>query len=126
MNPQLERAELRRERIAELTRQGCSAPLIAEILGITTRTVQRARKRAGISQPRPPFTSPEERARMGELIREGVSYKEVARTLGRNEMTIARHYPGFAWTPQQVAEAGVLSRRMARIYPEPGRYARIL
>lgn len=48
-----ELTQQRSEAVAELTGMGRSAPAIAEVLGITERSVQRYRRRLGISQ-RPP------------------------------------------------------------------------
>lgn len=92
-----------RELVTELTRAGLSAPQIAERLGIATRTVQRHRVAAGIAQPPARHLSPEEIDRARQLIDDGASYKEVARTIGCANVTVAKRFPGRGWT---LAECG--------------------
>ena len=100
--------------VAELTRQGLTAPVIAERLGITRRTVQRARVRGGVSQPCPPnvgkrYTT-EFMATIDRLLSEGWSYKEIARTYGASEGVIAKHFPGRGWTKDQASELAAVRR----------------
>lgn len=91
--------ERRRERVVELTREGHTAPTIADILGCSVRTVQRIRTERGVSQALQfsPMT-PDELAQAQRLLEDGCSYGEVARTLGRTHNTIARHFPGSGWS----------------------------
>lgn len=105
----------REEQIVEWTRQGLTAKVIAERLGITERTVVRARARLGISQTvAAPMTAGElDRAR--QMVADGCSCADIGRTLGRADMTIARHFPEAVWTPKQVAEASAFGRRMNEI-----------
>lgn len=93
-----ERIAQRREHVAELTRNGYSTNQIAVIVGTTPRTVVRLRAAAGVSKPSagPPMTDAEI-ARAKALLDDGCSYREVARTLGRAEGTIARRFPGRGW-----------------------------
>ena len=104
------------ERVAELTRQGLSAPVIAEMLGVSTRTVQRARQRAGVSQPASNPFSDDEKRRAQAMLDDGASMGEVARTLGRSRTPLLRCFGEYPrWTPAQIAEAAALGRAMARL-----------
>lgn len=81
--------------IAALTRAGFTAAQISERLKVNQRTVQRARVRTGVAKPfcGTPF-SDEEARRAAEMLDDGASYMEVARTLNRVPSTIRRHLPG--------------------------------
>jgi IS30 family transposase len=89
-----EETALRDQRIAQLTLAGKSARQVAEEVGVTKRTVQRARMRTGVAKPpRQPLAGDEIRC-AETLLDDGASYTEVARTLGRHPETIARNFPG--------------------------------
>ena len=105
------RVAWRRDRVMELTRDGRSARDIAEILGITERSVLRHRRAAGLSrEPGTPMTADELR-RAEALLNDGCSLQEVARTLGRSARTIKRRFPGRAWTRAQIDEHLSMIRR---------------
>ncbi|QOC55918.1 helix-turn-helix DNA binding domain protein [Gordonia phage DirtyBoi] len=93
----------RRDLVAELTRAGLTASQISDRLGITTRTVQRHRVAAGIAQPPARHLTPEQIDTARQLIDDGASYKEAARTIGCNKVTVAKRFPGRGWT---LAECG--------------------
>jgi IS30 family transposase len=90
--------QARRARVVELTRQGFSATEIAGILSITKRSVTRIRSDAGIAQQIEvvPLTEDERRS-AAALLDDGCSISEVARTLGRCDTTIHKHFPGRGW-----------------------------
>ncbi|ANA86911.1 helix-turn-helix DNA binding protein [Gordonia phage Utz] len=94
----------RREAIAELTRAGLSAPEIAIRLNVTARTVVRHRALAGVSKPTHPRLTEEQLATARRLIDEGAPYKEIARTIGCHECTVAQRFPGRGWTRKQIDE----------------------
>ena len=102
----------RDERIATLTRQGMSAPQIAVRVGVTPRTVQRARARTGTARPYGHRMTPEQITRAGELLADGCSFKEVGDSLGFCGWTIARHFPGRGWTESQAGKFAADIRRM--------------
>jgi hypothetical protein len=106
----------RRARVIELTRQGHSASAIAAFTGITKRSVTRIRSDMGVAQPPSglPLTDDEMR-RAAELLDDGCSYGETARTLGRNCETIRRHFPGRGWTRAECAEIASAFGRLAAI-----------
>src|SRR6516165_9652663 len=91
----------RRDRVAELTHQGLTAGTIAEILGITKRSVQRHRSERGVTQPPPIHMTDRELLRAKEMLEDGASCREVARTLGRTHRTILKRFPECKWTKSQ-------------------------
>lgn len=104
-----------RSRVVDLTNDGKTAKDIAEILGITERSVTRHRSKAGIARVvKPPLTEGE-LAAARELLSGGASYEEAARTIGRDGNRLAHHLPGYAWTPQQVGHHSRLMAAFARL-----------
>lgn len=59
---------------------------------------------------RPP--SQERLAQAAELLRDGASQHEVARTTGISTKTLRKHFPGQGWTHQQGGEFTALNRYM--------------
>jgi transposase-like protein len=88
-----------------------SASEIAQVMGISTMTVVRVRKRRGcqVAPPAEPFTT-EELARVEALFADGCSCAEVARTIGRSPSAIRRRWPQHAWTKSQAGELAALTR----------------
>lgn len=104
----------RRAQVVELTRAGHSAAEIAVILGITERRVTSHRSEAGIAQPpRDPLTA-DQLARAAELLDDGCSYNEVARTIGCGYSVIRRRFPGRGWPPGKAASLMQFERRALR------------
>jgi DNA-binding CsgD family transcriptional regulator len=87
--------------IARLTLAGRTAAEISAELGISERTVQRARGRAGVAQPFNGIPmSDSEVQQAAALLDDGASYAEVGRTLGRSHGTIRRQLPARSvWKP---------------------------
>lgn len=85
------------EPVRLLTLAGRNSAQIAVQLGITQRTVQRARNRTGVARPKNPLMTEGELLRAKELLKDGAPYTEVARTLGRSADTISDHFPGYGW-----------------------------
>lgn len=100
----------RRERVIMLTSQGVSAPTISAILGISKRSVQRHRARAGIAEDAALPLSDAEKARAKALLEDGCSYNEVARTVGRTSHSLKRWFPGYGWPPQEVGRLAAAQR----------------
>jgi IS30 family transposase len=94
----------RRRQVVTLTQQGWSLGDIAERLGVTDRTVARDRLACGIAHPKAPPMSTDELAQAQQLLDDGASYLEVARSLGRNHQTIAQRFPGQGWTAEQTGQ----------------------
>lgn len=102
------------ERVRELTAAGRSATQIAALLNITDRTVTRYRRHTGISKPRNnPFT-PEQLALAEQLLDDGCSYGETARTVGASRQGIRQRFPSRGWTQVEGGAYGALVSRMAR------------
>lgn len=99
MTAGLTRAErqLRDQHIAELTRARYTAREIAAAVGVTRRSVERARARTGLSKPRSPYLTDAEIRQAEALLADGASYEEVARTLSRCTDNIRRRFPGQGW-----------------------------
>lgn len=95
------RAERRRQEVLHRTNQGQSLTTIVSALGVTERTIHRDRVALGIAGTNPPQLTATEKARARMLLDDGASYIETARTLGRSDKAIARHFPGYGWTRQQ-------------------------
>lgn len=110
----------RRIQIVTLTKQGRTAREIADQLGVTPRTVVRHRKAAGISKPGPREFTARETLRAIELLDDGASYSEVARTLGRGYKAVRNNAPGYPlWDKQKAAETASLARTMRRLERQP-------
>ncbi|URM86147.1 helix-turn-helix DNA-binding protein [Gordonia phage BiggityBass] len=94
----------RAERVARLTRQGLSAADIAAQLRVTVRTVVRDRQRTGVCGKLPPRLSDEKLAQARQLLADGASYREAARTVGCDPANLRRRLPGYGWPPGQWPE----------------------
>jgi IS30 family transposase len=114
-----EETRLRDKRIAELTREGYSGTQIARRVGVTHRTVQRARVRTGVAQPFCGIPLTPEEIRLAEsLLDDGASYCEVGRTLGRSMETIRRRFRGRSmWAPGSGVEYRKLMVALNAIVP---------
>jgi DNA-binding CsgD family transcriptional regulator len=94
----------RRNMVAQLTRKGMTARDIAKHLGVTPRTIQRDRAAGRTARIGPkPFT-PEEHQRALDMLADGASLGEVARTLGRSYDHTCQRYRGMGWTMQQTGQ----------------------
>jgi hypothetical protein len=97
-------------RVLELSRQGFTTAQIGVMLGITRRSVGRARARHAAVHDMPPRFTAAEKARAQAFLEDGAGYVEVAETLGRNTGTIRHNVPGYNWTPHQKAQKAALVR----------------
>jgi transposase-like protein len=104
----------RQQRIEELCRQGLTADTIADMLQINPMTVYRAKRRAGMCTPRRD-ASEDVKLRAKQLLHDGCSYQEVARTIGFDASSVVRWFPGFQFTPRQAGHAAVLARQARRL-----------
>jgi DNA-binding NarL/FixJ family response regulator len=103
--------------VVDLTREGWTADAIAARLGVTQRTVFRDRQKMHISRPRSkPWTEQEQR-RAQELIDDGYSLMEVARTLHRHVVTVTNHgFKGQGWTAEQTGQYNALRKWEKRVF----------
>lgn len=106
----------RRARVVALTQQGFTATEIAAVEGLTMRTVYRIRQELGASRERFAPLSDDELRTAAQLLDDGCSCSEVARTLGRNQTTISKHFPGRGWPVEsgQGPSFGATNRWMKR------------
>lgn len=102
----------RRDRVKSLTDQGMTAPEIAALLKVSTRTVVRYRRATGCSQPVGRHLTDDEIATAGEMLDDGCPVQEVAETLGVSAWAITARYPGRAWTRSQISAFGGLHSRL--------------
>jgi DNA-binding NarL/FixJ family response regulator len=89
------------EQFLELEGKGWTASRIADVLGVSTRTVYRLRRKHGFARTEPATHYPvtgERLAAASRMISEGVSHCEIARTLGMQTATLRRHFPGTGWS----------------------------
>ena len=99
----------------QMHNEGLSAAQIAVRLKVNPRTVSRWRVAMGIAKPPAILLTAEEKVRALDLLTDGASYNEVARTIGRCAPTIARHFPGYGWTRLECGQFGAF---IAKNYPE--------
>lgn len=109
----------RREQVRSLTAQGLTAALIAQRMGISARTVIRDRMALGIGkeESRRRMTE-EEQDRALELLTDGASYSETARTIGFSVMSVRRRFPGYGmpagyWWATEVRKMNAAERKTA-------------
>lgn len=107
--------EFRRAVVVQLTREGWSAAQIGQRLGITDRSVLRHRAKAGVSLTGPATPlSADELEWVRELLADGCSRNEAARTVGRATSTIARYFPDSGWSREQT-NAYLAALRRAKV-----------
>lgn len=98
---------LRQVRI--LTGERKSLSEISAILGISARQVSRYRTRLYGPRPVEPYPA-EMRQKVKNLLEDGASYNEVARTFHLADDTVRRWFPGYGWTQEQAAEFRAMIR----------------
>ena len=107
------------EDIIQAFHDGLSDKDIAKRFGMKQKTVQKFRTRNGLYRGEPgspPKVTEEGKADMLALLDEGYSYRAVGEMTGHTEQTVAKHFPGRGYTPEQTAEAAVLARKANKIY----------
>lgn len=105
----------RRKLVTELTAQGWTLDQIAARLNVTPRTVARDREETGILRPYPPRFTDEEQRRAQELLDDGYSIVETARTLNRSVDTIGRRFRGQGWTLAEIGQFNSLTALRKRV-----------
>lgn len=102
----------RRTRILAMINADVSVEDISDRLGVSIRTVRRAQ---ATRQSPSRHASADEKCRAELMLRDGASYQEVARTLGRHGSTISTWFPGYVWTAERRSEAAAMARKMAQL-----------
>jgi len=103
----------------ELQARGMSSRKIAAALGVDQRTVLRWRKRVGVSLG-PVAARPQvDRDHVRQLLDDGCSIAEAARTVGVHPHTVTRWFPDAPrWTPRERGQMAALMRRMKAVERE--------
>lgn len=96
--------EARQRVVKRLTLAGWTAREIAEREGCSVRQVKRDRSALGIARPRAPQVTAGQLEFARQLLEDGASRTEVARTIGVDEKTMRRWFPEHKWSPEQIAE----------------------
>jgi hypothetical protein len=104
----------RMQAVVQMFQDGCSAPYIAQQLGMSERSVWYLKRKAGLTKPSPKITD-EQVTQMGQMLDDGMSYTEISRTMGIDWAAIRRRFPGRQFTQAQAAEARNLRRKLDRI-----------
>ncbi len=113
-----EKAEKRRDLVAKMTRLGVPGPIIAAHLGVSVRTVSRARRERDCAKPLPTEISEADLAVAQQMLEDGATYSEVSRTLGRDTRVWKRRFPGFDCPPERTGELSMLARTLNKIPSE--------
>lgn len=87
-------------------RWGISPAYVREVL------VEIGAVKPGVQTPRVAETTLE---RMRDMVDDGCSFHEIARTLGVDRRTITRHFPGHQWTQSQ----GAVYRNLRKKFGQP-------
>jgi DNA-binding CsgD family transcriptional regulator len=107
--------QARWDRVVELTFRGVSAAEIAHQLGITERTVFRIRRQRMVARCTPLRFTDDEIASAEQMLADGASIAEVARSLGRSPNTVNKRFRGRGWSKVQCAEFGALRWKALRL-----------
>lgn len=84
--------------VAELTAEGRNTREISERLGMSRRSVTRARARQGLTPGVcPERWTPERLELFDQHLTDGWSYREIARTYGVNAQSVSARFPGRGW-----------------------------
>lgn len=104
------------EKLLRLHQEGLNASQMAAELGYSVKTIQRHRRRLGLTIPPPPTTriTPEWTARVQALLDDGVSIREAALTVGCNRETIGRHFKGQGWSYGEAGRFAMALRQVSR------------
>lgn len=107
------------ERFYALEREGLSARAIAEICGVSSRTVVRGRHSTGRSHGLPATPLPQQKlAAALRLLEDGASISEAARTVGCSNKTLSRRWPQYAWNQTQAGRFAAMVARVERGWRE--------
>lgn len=98
--------DARWNRVVELSQRGVPVEQIAEQLGISITHVFRIRaRRMGPKTPRRPFSA-DEVATIEQMLQDGASLAEIARSIGRKPATLSKRWRGRGWDRIMCAEFG--------------------
>lgn len=102
----------RRQQVRDMTRAGMTAAAIASRLGVTERTVQRDRGIVGVAQRSTSVeVTPAMLTRIEELLDDGCSALEAARTVRCSQTQVLARFPGRGWSRDQIVQHALVVRR---------------
>lgn len=103
----------------EMVEQGLSDQDIADRLGIKKAAATKLRQRRGVIRDDTPRDrsrkTAEQLSEVEALLDEGYSFLAVSEITGITHRTIARHFPGRAFTKEQRLEACNMGRALAKV-----------
>ncbi|ASZ74645.1 DNA binding protein [Mycobacterium phage Phabba] len=121
------RGHARGDVIEDLALKGHTTPEIAKMLGVDKRTVNYWRKKRGVpgkrvyATGRTEYATPEQIVKLRELLADGASLAEAARTLGLNEGTVRNVHRGEGWTTEESIDHLTTLRRHGHALGTKGR-----
>lgn len=99
------------DRVIAATEQGMGRAETAALVGCSKSTVTRVRRMHGLAKPWTPLTD-EQLTRAEQLLDDGASFAEVARTIGTTASAICKRFPGRGWSHQ---ECGLWTRVLMEV-----------
>lgn len=99
------------ERFYGMDAEGRSAREISLALGVSARTVTRWRRATGRSHGTATAPTPPMLLRLAhDMLLDGASRAEAARSVGISVDVLKRHFPELSWTPEECREYGRMIR----------------
>ena len=93
--------EARNAEIARLAQLGVPSAKIARIMRVSIGVVHRVRAEAEIPTNRRPPLTQEQRERAHQLLLDGTSRREAAKSVGASEGQLQRAFPDLKWDEEQ-------------------------
>lgn len=106
------RQKVDREEFRRLNAEGWTIPALAARYGIAPRSVSRLRTQLGIQTPNLLDLSAARLAQIEAMLDDGMSQREISRTLGVDRETIRAHFPGRGWDPSQGGTFALATRAL--------------
>lgn len=94
---------------------GTTTRQAAEQLGVSVRTINRLRRRLGIATGTCRMPTPEQLEYARQLLEDGASMTDAARSSGVEFQTLKRRWPDKVWTPSQVGQYARQSAHLKRL-----------
>lgn len=98
--------------IVRYTEQGLGRQEIADRIGCSVDTVSNVRRRRGVPVQRSYRLSAEQLARAEQLLDDGASFAEAARSIGSTTSAVARRFPGRGWSYR---ECGLFTAMLRKV-----------
>ena len=98
--------------IVRYTQAGLGRQEIADRIGCSVDTVSNVRRRRGVRVRHSYRLSAEQLARAEQLLDDGASFAEAARSIGSTTSAVARRFPGRGWSYR---ECGLFTAMLRQI-----------